>query len=220
MESEDKQIVAIVRMLNVLQAPRRPEGKSASSQNAVKHGLLVKIPRVTLEESQADWDEHCQQLQRCLTPTGCLETVLVEKVALQLWRLKRLALYEREVTAISLESVKESHLKAEGDIDEGSPAYETSTPIAAARQAVKRLEIELGFVVGLDSRGDSEAMDSGLAAQLIEAIAEDLDVDIYDDNDIEFPGLCRRGSPRQRQMDEGIPKNVPRYYLPTWRQQS
>ena len=30
-------------------------------------------------------------------------------------------------------------------------------------------------------------MDSGLAAQLIEAIAEDLDVDIYDDNDIEFP---------------------------------
>ena len=89
----------------------------------------MKIPVLPWVESQADWDEHCQQLQRCLTPTGCLETVLVEKVALQLWRLKRLALYEREVTAISLESVKESHLKAEGDIDEDPRLIKRARPL-------------------------------------------------------------------------------------------
>jgi hypothetical protein len=60
-------------------------------------------------------------------------------------------------------------------------------PLATAKQAAKRLETELGFVVSLDGREENEAVDSGLAAQLIEGIAEDLNVDIYDDNEIEFP---------------------------------
>jgi hypothetical protein len=105
---------------------------------------------------------------------------LVEKVALQLWRLKRLALYEREVTAISLESVKELH---RGDEDE----FSMFKPISGARQTIKRLETALGFVIAFNSRAKNEPVDSGLAAELIEAIAEDLGVDIYDENEIEFP---------------------------------
>jgi len=167
--------------------PKTPEGKAAASHNAVKHGLLARIPVLPLVESQVEWDGHCEQLESHLAPAGLLETVLVEKVALQLWRLKRLALYEREVTAISLESVKETQREDDDENDDDSPAYGTVRPVAAAKQAVKRLETELGAVVSLGGRGENEAVDSGLAARLIEDVAEDLDVDIYDDNEIDFP---------------------------------
>ena len=55
-----------------------------------------------------------------------------------------------------------------------------------AQQTIKRLETALGFVVAFNSRSKNEPVDSGLAAELIEAIAEDLGVDIYDENEIEF----------------------------------
>lgn len=187
MELQDKQIVANRENARRSTGPKTVDGKSTSRQNAVKHGLLVRIPVLPLIESQAEWDAHCERLQSCLTPAGCLETVLVEKVVLQLWRLKRLALYEREVTAIGLESVKEPRWSGEGEIDDDSQAGETIAPITAARQALKRSEAELSFIVGLEGRREDEAVDSALAAELIEGIAEDLDVDIYDNNDIEFP---------------------------------
>lgn len=149
--------------------------------------VWLGIRILPLVESQAEWDGHCEQLESHLAPAGLLETVLVEKVALQLWRLKRLALYEREVTAISLESVKETQRADDDENDDDSLAYGTVRPVAAAKQAVKRLETELSAVVSLGGRGENEAVDSGLAARLIEGVAEDLDVDIYDDNEIEFP---------------------------------
>jgi hypothetical protein len=71
--------------------------------------------------------------------------------------------------------------------DDDSPAYGMVTPVTPAKQEVKRLETELGVVVSLDRQSKNEAIDSELAAQLIEGFAEDLDVDIYDDNEIEFP---------------------------------
>jgi hypothetical protein len=93
--------------------PRTAGGKAASSQNSVKHGLLARIPVLPFVESQADWDGHCEQLESHLASVGYLEAILVEKIALQLWRLKRLALYEREVTAIGLESVRETQVRDE-----------------------------------------------------------------------------------------------------------
>ena len=134
-----------------------------------------------------EWEGHCERVESCLAPAGCLETILVEKVALQLWRLKRLALYEREVTAIGLECVKESQSRDEDEIDEDPAAYGTVNHIPAAKQTVKRLETELGFLVGLQGQSENEAVDSGLAAPLMDCIAEELDVDIYNDEEIEFP---------------------------------
>jgi hypothetical protein len=166
MDAQDKRIEANRLNAQHSTGPKSEVGKSVSSQNAVKHGLLARIPVLPLVESQTEWDRHCERLESCLAPVDCLESILVEKVALQLWRLKRLALYEREVTAISLESVKELQ---RGDEDE----FSMFKPISGARQTIKRLETALGFVIAFNSRAKNEPVDSGLAAELIEAIAED-----------------------------------------------
>ena len=79
--------------------PNTPEGKSIANQNSLKHGLLAKIPVLPSVESQREWNTHFQLLKATLSPVGYLECILVEKVALQLWRLRRVAQFEREVTA-------------------------------------------------------------------------------------------------------------------------
>jgi len=69
--------------------PRTPAGKAVVARNALRHGILSA--RFLLDgEDEADlqclFDGLCESLQ----PLGALEVSLVEKVALNLWRHRRL----------------------------------------------------------------------------------------------------------------------------------
>ncbi|MBI4481220.1 MAG: hypothetical protein HY651_14490 [Acidobacteria bacterium] len=72
--------------------PRTPQGKNAVRWNALKHGLLAKeivIPAGAARENAADFHRLLAQLRYHLAPAGILEEVLVEKVAVCYWRLRR-----------------------------------------------------------------------------------------------------------------------------------
>jgi hypothetical protein len=79
--------------------PRTPEGKHRSAQNALRHGLRAGSPVVPFE-NEADWQAHLVGVVDALAPQGRLEEELVDRVALQLWRLRRVARYERETLAL------------------------------------------------------------------------------------------------------------------------
>jgi len=64
------------------------EGKAASSQNAVKHGLLARQDVIRTED-QGEFDSHREQMLRELNPAGPMETVLAERIVSLSWRLKR-----------------------------------------------------------------------------------------------------------------------------------
>ena len=78
--------------------PRTPEGKAVVSQNAVRHGIFAAGSVIPGLESRAHWQDHLQATIKSLAPIGQVETALAERVALLLWRMRRIATYEQDTT--------------------------------------------------------------------------------------------------------------------------
>jgi hypothetical protein len=94
-------------MSNPSTGPTSDAGKERSSLNAVKHGLRSERP-VLPGEDAAEWDAFQAAIVADLAPGSVLETELAERVALQLWRLRRAARYEAQVAADQCETARHS----------------------------------------------------------------------------------------------------------------
>ncbi len=76
--------------------PRTPKGKAIAARNATQHGLTAQD--VVLQDEEAElFDEHRAALWAALDPVGELEEVLVERVVVSAWRLRRVARIEAGV---------------------------------------------------------------------------------------------------------------------------
>ncbi|MFB0524332.1 MAG: hypothetical protein ACETVZ_02245, partial [Phycisphaerae bacterium] len=94
----EAQIIANRRNAQKSKGPRTSEGKSAVSQNAVKHGLTSPVVEgyakagllarhdVISSESQADFDLYRQQLLDELAPVSPMESMLAERIVTLSWR--------------------------------------------------------------------------------------------------------------------------------------
>jgi hypothetical protein len=93
--STESQILA--NRLNALKStgPRTIKGKTAVSQNAVKHGLLAEQDVIT-SESEADFDLYRRQLLDELSPVSPMESMLAERVVTLSWRLKRAGRFQNQ----------------------------------------------------------------------------------------------------------------------------
>lgn len=72
--------------------PKTATGKRISAQNAIKHGLLAQAAVITNgegKESEQEFEALYLQLVSELDPCGVLELMLVEKIAICHWRLRR-----------------------------------------------------------------------------------------------------------------------------------
>jgi hypothetical protein len=73
--------------------PRTADGKARVASNALKHGLTGK--QVVLpNENPEDFDAYRIGLLNNLNPSGELEGTLVERIVIDAWRLRRVALLE------------------------------------------------------------------------------------------------------------------------------
>lgn len=89
--------------------------------NALKHGVLFAAPVLPGVEKLETWDAHLGGVLDSLAPQGYLEERLVERVALLLWRLGRVARYETETTATALENAERDLLREKMfDLDSGA----------------------------------------------------------------------------------------------------
>lgn len=75
---------------------RTPEGKAASRYNATKHGLLCREVLLA-DEDGAELAELRTRLHAEMSPADTLEASLVDRVAANLWRLRRAMRVEREM---------------------------------------------------------------------------------------------------------------------------
>lgn len=76
--------------------PRTAEGKTASSRNSLQHGLTAK--QVVLPgEDAASYESLRQSLIENHNPAEGLETILIDQIAQNLWRLNRARQMETEV---------------------------------------------------------------------------------------------------------------------------
>jgi len=76
---------------------RTKEGKAIVRYNALKHGLLAKEAIVTVgdgAENPKEFNALLADLKTELKPEGTLEEILIEKIAVAYWRLRRACRYE------------------------------------------------------------------------------------------------------------------------------
>jgi hypothetical protein len=77
--------------------PKSDEGKSIVSKNAIKHGIFTRdliISKGDGKEDEKEYRELLGNLIDNLNPQGQLESLLVEKIAVDFWRLRRLLRFE------------------------------------------------------------------------------------------------------------------------------
>jgi hypothetical protein len=87
--------------------PKTEGGKEVTRWNATRHGMRSPAPVVPGIETHEDWERHLVGTLESLSPSGHLETVLAERVALLSWRLHRAARYETEAIALSQEAAED-----------------------------------------------------------------------------------------------------------------
>jgi hypothetical protein len=79
--------------------PTSREGKTAVARNAVKHGILG-TSLLLQDEDPSEFQALLDDLSRSLRPVGALELALAERIAVSLWRQRRLV--RAETAAIEL----------------------------------------------------------------------------------------------------------------------
>lgn len=95
--------------------PTTQRGKQKSRFNATKHGIFM-VGLVPKRESPAEYRRIVEGLVETLQPLGRLEVILVEKLAMFVWRFRRLLQAEaaeisREATSAEERNVKDDALQ-------------------------------------------------------------------------------------------------------------
>lgn len=88
--------------------PTSAQGRQRSSQNALQHGILSRKLLLSTEDP-AEFEALLQQLLLELAPQGLLEQALVERIAVAMWRQRRLL--AAESATISLQQQELSYAR-------------------------------------------------------------------------------------------------------------
>jgi len=99
------QIDANIQNSQFSTGPRTPEGKAASSQNALKHGLSAKAVLLPGED-EADYLRLCAETLNYWKPANAQEEALVQYLCDTQWRLTRCARLEAAILSAEVPDFK------------------------------------------------------------------------------------------------------------------
>lgn len=106
--STEKQIIANIQNAQLASGPKSTSGKEIVSKNAIKHGIFTKDLIVSSDIENESTDEYqsiLNNLVDCLLPCNQMESLLVEKIAVDFWRLRRTIRFETGSIAQAVESL-------------------------------------------------------------------------------------------------------------------
>jgi len=169
-----KQLVANRSNSRRSTGPRTAKGKAISARNSTRHGLLAELRVLPEVERQAEWDDHLTRTIESVNPVGYVETLLTERLAFTLWRLRRLANFEQGAGAINIRKAVFEPLIERGP-DHMSLFRAESRAQADLHLARHDLEI-LGVVRRMKPEN---YVDPDVAARIVALVADvgDLEVD-------------------------------------------
>src|SRR6266481_8792832 len=76
--------------------PTTRKGRRATTLSRLSHGIRSESPVIPSLEKAKDWEAHRQAILKSLNPDIGIEQALVERIALNFWRLGRLVRFERQ----------------------------------------------------------------------------------------------------------------------------
>ena len=110
--TSEKQLLTNLQNAKASTGPITIEGKEIVAANAIKHGIFTKDLIVTSRtgwENQVEYDELLANLAQCLSPRNQIESLLVEKIAVDFWRLRRTIRFESGSISKHIEHMIESY---------------------------------------------------------------------------------------------------------------
>ena len=108
--STEKQLIANQQNAKLSTGPSTMIGKAVVAANAIKHGIFTKDLILSSEserESIEDYEELLCNLVDSLGPCNQMESLLVEKIAVDFWRLRRTIRFETGSIAKCIKSLLE-----------------------------------------------------------------------------------------------------------------
>jgi hypothetical protein len=134
----EKQIAANRRNAQLSTGPKTLAGKSASRLNAFKHGMNATgfvIPAGKSKENLEEFQGLLAALRSDLRPQGTLQELLVEHIAIQQWRLRRV--YRAELAGVVETKMSDDEWRAirammrhEDKLEDSLPVFMPSEQIA------------------------------------------------------------------------------------------
>ena len=127
--------------------PTTKDGKQSSSQNARTHGILSRRT-VLPDEDPAEFELLRMELAAESKPEGCLERLLVDRIAACLWRLARISRIEADIVA--LDYIHHNDIRDQGMLLP-LPSLRSSLKISldnSIKLGMKRLEAERPHLLG------------------------------------------------------------------------
>lgn len=106
--NSEKQLLANHRNALLSTGPKTIQGKAIIATNAIKHGIFTKDLIITSPLGKENEDEYLDVLNNlvsCLAPQNQIESLLVEKIAIDFWRLRRVIRFEAGSIEKHLETI-------------------------------------------------------------------------------------------------------------------
>jgi len=145
--STEKQLIANQQNAQLSTGPSTINGKAIVAANAIKHGVFTKDLILSSEEEKEnieDYEELLRNLVDSLGPCNQMENLLVEKIAIDFWRLRRIIRFETGSIAKCIKSLLEEFYSA-GHKDNNKIDKEI-------REIESRLEWNLAYIQCLSKR--------------------------------------------------------------------
>jgi hypothetical protein len=152
--SSPEQIDANRRNGGLSNGPTTPEGKAASSKNALKHGLLSREILLPDEDASA-FEKFSERLREALNPIGEVEQLLVDRIGSLSWRLRRLGEIEAGVLAWyqqcchpkkePMEEIREVAAELQLEIERGNPWALAILSVAERQKREPKEEADLSY---------------------------------------------------------------------------
>jgi hypothetical protein len=106
--SSEKQILANKQNATHSTGPKTIEGKAIVATNSTKHGIFTKdviITTALVKENEEEYTQMLTNIINCLLPKNQIESLLVEKIAIDFWRLRRVMRFESGSIAKHVETL-------------------------------------------------------------------------------------------------------------------
>jgi len=142
----DKQIAANRKNAAKSTGPTTESGKAIAARNSLKHGLLAKEIVISAgegAESQEQFDALLANLHTQFSPQGALEEMLVEKIAVAYWRLRRTHRFEVGLIRNKQDNLTDKYCRERFSYCSGVANHKTDQQIDADIQKARDFIIKL-----------------------------------------------------------------------------
>jgi hypothetical protein len=102
--------------------------------SALKHGAMAGV----LPHERTAWKRHLEAVRAELQPVGPVEEALTERIALALWRLRRVAAWEAGLLADAHDDARETYGLAISLASDSSPRHRQAAAVNLLRRILER----------------------------------------------------------------------------------